>query len=258
MMIHSTLSAVARSNHAYYKELCTVQTLDWGVAHFGTEFPTSHACNQIRDVLAIDDNAAEAAIDATERVYAQKQRTCYRWAMAMDQPSERMAPHLVRRGYTAMEYTAMRLEQWPEAPPRPEAYRILPARPMRQAFRETYLRQTDDLDGQAPEVLADVACERLNDVRLTLLVAMAGTQPVGRCGLHLIGDLACIRELHVLKDARGRGAATALLAHVIAMARRLTMNVVCVQVPADARPARSLLEKHGFVADGILVEFHRS
>lgn len=258
MMVHSTLSAVARSNHAYYKELCTVQTLDWGAAHFATAFPTSHACNQIRDVLALDESAMESAIDATERFYAERRRTCYRWAMAVDQPGERMGPPLVRRGYTAVEYAAMRLGRWPGERPRAEGCRVLPARPMRQAFRETYLRQTDDLGGQGPELLADVACERLNDVRLTLLVAMAGTEAVGRCGLHLIGDIACIRELHVLEDWRRRGAATALLEHVIAMARRLTMNVVCAQVSADAQPARSLFEKHGFVADGTLVEFHRT
>jgi hypothetical protein len=55
----------------------------------------------------------------------------------------------------------------------------------------------------------------------------------------------------------GQGVEQALLSHVLALAKRLTMRNVLTQIDETDRAGRRFLQEAGFVCDGEIVEFER-
>ncbi|PCN49687.1 GNAT family N-acetyltransferase [Curtobacterium sp. 'Ferrero'] len=87
---------------------------------------------------------------------------------------------------------------------------------------------------------------------LTVLVAWAGTEPVGS-GEVTAGDEPELRNLRVDLDHRGRGVGSAL----IAAAERLAAacGVLRIGVALDNPDARRLYERAGYVATGEVQEY---
>jgi N-acetylglutamate synthase-like GNAT family acetyltransferase len=83
-------------------------------------------------------------------------------------------------------------------------------------------------------------------------------RPAGRCGLYQVGDIARVIELSVRPDFANRGVERTMLAHVLSLARRLTMPFVLAQVAEHDGPRRSLMAQAGFVEDASVLEFETS
>jgi ribosomal protein S18 acetylase RimI-like enzyme len=198
------------------------------------------------------------AFAEAEAYFAARGLRCRRWAPAAEQPVEVLQPFLESHGYRCRDLRAMRLGEWPHVAPNP-AIRILPARAMRAAHRQTYLQTVEGAapqpDEPAAELLADLASERLNDPQMDMFVALLGGRPAGRCALFQVGDIGRIMDLYVPIPLRRQGIATALLGHVIALAQRVASRVICLEVDATNTAAIKLLEKFGFEDDGLMVEF---
>jgi ribosomal-protein-alanine N-acetyltransferase len=104
-------------------------------------------------------------------------------------------------------------------------------------------------------MLADAALERLNDPRLNAVVAMEAGRPVGRGSLFDVGDIGRIVDVCVMPDARRRGVGLAVVAHLIALAGRFGVRVVCLQVDAANDGAVSFFERCGFAQEARISEF---
>ncbi len=245
-MKHGTVGSVLRSNQAYYSQICATESLEWGIAYWSEAFPAVAEANQFREVIVSDAAVMPQALAAATDFFTNRGLRCRRWAPAADQPIDAQRTFLESHGFEPRHTLAMRLEAWP-APLDVAGVRVLPARAMRAAFRETFAG--DDA------ATIELANERLDDPSLDMLVAMVDNRPAGRCAFFEVGDIGRIVGLNVVESMRGRGVATALLSSALAVAHRVASRIVCAQVDAENGVARACFERIGFRQDGVIVEF---
>ncbi len=255
-MDRTTVGSLLRSIQAYCSELCERETLDCGIAYYCRRFAALPEANQFREVLIEDCSRIQEAFEQAEAWFERRGLFCHRWAPAVGGATTELTDFLTQRGFTVRRSTAMALARWVEQDT-PEQVRILPARAMREAYRGTFICAPAPGSPRARELLAEASLERLDDPQLDMVVALWDKQPVGRCGLYQVGDVARVMSVSVLPAFAGRGAEQALLTHVLALAKRLTMRDILVQVDETDAPTRILLEEAGFVPDGEIVEFER-
>lgn len=268
------LSAFRRSEQAFHAQLAAPQAIAAGMAFCAEAFPHLPDANQIRDVLLFDVPMADAYADV-EAHFAARQRRCLRWTLSSEQAVEPVATHLAALGWRRREQAVFGLSQWPSLDELRTSYetdlRILPARAMRKAHRQTWL---DDVaaatDAGLRAELADAANERLDDANLDGFVAMMGGAAAGRVGLLEIGDICRIQDLYVHPGRRRQGVATALMRHALQLAYRLRPRIAIASgwITATggegdrgsdvAAAERRVLERFGFVEAGRLSSWERS
>ena len=127
-----------------------------------------------------------------------------------------------------------------------QGLRVLPARAMRQAFRELF-------DSAASAELDE---RRLDCPQLDIFVAVIDGKPAGRCSLLQAGEIGNIRDLYVAPEFRRRRVAASLLAHVLEMSHRLMMRIVCAKVDSQDTPSITIHEHCGFEQQGEIVEYY--
>jgi GNAT superfamily N-acetyltransferase len=252
----AALSAIHRSNQLYYKQVSECATLSCGVAHYSLKYPEIGAANQLREMIIPPGGSVAAAFDEAERFYADKGLRCHRCVPAMGQPSEPIEAFLVSRGWQTVRKNVMVLVRQEEFPPRADV-RILPARAMRKAYRQIILADPIHPDGQR-EMYADVAADQLDDPQYDMYVAMVDGRPAGHGALFQVGDIGRIDNVFVLEAFRGQGVGMALMAHLLALSRRLAMRITCLQVDEGNAAALALYAQFGFEPAGHYDEFHRT
>jgi len=252
---HSSVSSLLRSSQAFCMQLCEKETLDYGIAFFSTQFPALPEANQFREVWIEDATEIPVAFEQAEHWFTHHNLFCHRWAPAQGTASQQLEGFLDARGFTKRVLKAMVLREWVEIAPSPQV-RILPARAMRAAFRETHL-QDDTAAEPLRRTLADAYDQRLNDPQFDMFVAMVDQKPAGRAALYQVGDLARVIGLTVLKGFEAHHVEDALLAHLIAMAKRLQFRHVLAQIAQEDKSRYSWLRRAGFLVDGEMVEFER-
>lgn len=288
-MQRSTVGSLLRSTQAACGQICEKQTLELGIAYYSDEFAALPDANQFREVIADDPQSLPQAFEEASQWFEQRGLTILRWAPASGTAAAATIDFLKQRGFRPRTSSAMILSQWIDVEA-PAEVRVLPARAMRAALRETFpaadqavgdgpselgqgarssrvVRTSVPLpDGRGTDSLRDIAhrdpaadaCERrMDDPQYDMFVAMVAGFPAGRCALYQVGDIARVMDLTVGERFSDAGVDRALIGHVLAMARRLAMRNICVQVDEDQTATRGLLEQAGFVADGSLVEFDR-
>jgi N-acetylglutamate synthase-like GNAT family acetyltransferase len=247
--VHPTpIGSWLRATQAYCQQLCGKETLEYGIAYYSKRFAAIADACQFREVWVADPTHREAAFQETEAWFSSQGLRCLRWAPAEAQPVEQLGPFLIERGFVARHSLIMGLARWIE-PRGASGVRILPARAMRAALRQTFGEN---------ETLAEASLERLDSPQLDMFVAVRGKQPLGRCGLFQAGDIGQIVELAVIQAADATEVERALLDHVLALAKRLTLPNVVIQLPHHDRDRQSRLQTLGFVAAGEHVEFDRA
>jgi len=255
-MEHSTVSSLLRCIQAYCNQLCDKHTLDFGIAYYCERFPKVAELNQFREVMISDADDVSTLFDQAQAWFAQNGLNCYRWAPAMGTAPPQLAQLLVERGYERRVDMALRLTEWVELETSPEV-RVLPARAMRSAYRES-LEVVPPETGSLWSAHVAEACEdRLDDPSFDMFVAMVNKQPAGRCALYQVGDLVHVRDLTVLPAYADRGVERALLAHVLALAKRLAMTKVMAHVAKDDPVRLAWFQHAGFVPNGEVEEFRR-
>ena len=257
----STVAAILRCTQALCQQISDKQTLEHGIAFYSRLFANLADANQFREVVA--ENDAGAALEEADRFFRQQDLTCHRWAPAMGRASPQLSESLLRNGFVMRTHTALVLTDRVDLLPA-DRVRIVHARALRAHFRRTFLDQPPSpLSGlpdstAARELLADAAERRLDDPQYDMFVALLDNRPAGRAALYQVGDLALVNDLFVLDPFTGHAVDRTLLAHLLALARRLAMRKVFAQVD-DADPTlRELLDSAGFTPDGAITEFHRT
>ncbi|MFQ5490297.1 MAG: GNAT family N-acetyltransferase [Phycisphaerae bacterium] len=253
-MSQSSASALLRAKQALYHLLMDKHTLDWGIAFWNPQWDRWPEAAQFREVVIPEASRFSEAFEAAEAFFHEQGMLCQRWAPAVDQPVEALEAFLTTRGFVPREMTVMRLGAWPEPGEGPDV-RVLPARPMRQAFERTYLIESQD---DLARARARAALEYLDEASMSLFVAMRGDEPMGRGGLFEVGDVGLIVELYVIPSARRQGIGRAVMTQLVAMARRAGLRMVCAEVPAGDPAGATCLESCGFVQDGQVREYDRT
>lgn len=256
MVERTTVGALLRSAQAFCGQLCEKETLDFGIAYYCPRFPALPEVNQFREVLIDDPRHVSAAFEQAESWFVSRGLRCRRWAPAGGKAVPELRSFLEDRGFRPRTWTAMVLSRWTEGTVA-EGLRLVPARAVRAAFHETFLRSDRGTPAER-EALAEAYSERLDDPSMDMFVALVGGEPAGRAALHQVGDIGRILDLTTLPAFAGRGVEEALLCHVLALGKRLMMKLVCTQVEHDNAPRRRLLESAGFVPDGEIIEFDRA
>mgnify|MGYP002625504842 CR=1 FL=1 len=237
-------------------QLCEKETLDFGIAFYSSDFAALPEANQFREVCIEDEVRIPTAFDQAESWFTKHGLTCHKWAPAQGMASDQLSGFLQARGFARCAFQVVALREWVEFDETPDV-RILPARAMRQAFRDTFSRSAS---APTPEqtLVAQAAELRLDDPQFDMYVAVVDRQPAGRGALYQIGDIARVVDLDVLPGFEFKGVENALLAHIVAMAKRLQFRTVLAQIPtADAQRA-AWFRRAGFGPDGEIVEFGRS
>lgn len=92
----------------------------------------------------------------------------------------------------------------------------------------------------------------LAPARRHYVVAESGPgEPLGYAGLSTAGGEADVQTVAVRRDAQGRGVGAALLAELLAEARRRGCASVTLDVRADDPRARALYARFGFAEIGV-------
>jgi len=247
-MQHTTVGWLLRSSQSYCSQLCDKDTLEYGIAYYSARFSTLNETNQFREVVAEESEWDQALAEAQEW-FQRHGLLCRRWATASGDAGERPSRLLMARGFRRRVYHAMMLTRWVQVSPS-RRVRVLPARAMRLALRQTF---PGDSTSDQP-----AACEqRLDDAPFDMFVAMVEGRPAGRCALYQVGDIGRVMDLCVSDSTDRSIVEQALTAHVLALAKRLALRNICVQVDGEDSRLRAFYETFGFVSDGTIVEFDR-
>lgn len=255
-MDRTTAGSLLRTTQAYCGQLCEKETLDYGIAYYNRRFAALAEANQFREVLIDDAARIPEAFEQTESWFRKRDIFCHRWAHAEGRGTDELANFLTRQGFHTRRYFAMSLSRWVDHQTT-EQVRILPARAMRTGYRETFTHRDARESSTMRELLAEASLERLDDPHLDMVLALWDKKPVGRCGLYVVGDIARVMSVWVSPTFAGRGIEEALLANVLALAKRLAMRNVLTQIGETDRAGRTFLENAGFACDGEIVEFER-
>jgi GNAT superfamily N-acetyltransferase len=247
------LSAVRRSSQVYHAQIAEQTALSCGVALTCAQYPGYHHGNQLREVVLPAGRSAAECFDEVQSFYAQRGLTCYRWVPAAVQPVEPLEAMLAARGFTTGRNLAMKWthEVAIQANPR---VKLFPARAMRKALREVILSNaTHPPDVRA--MLADVTTDRLDDPSYDVYVALFDGRPAGYAGLLQAGDIGRIENVFIAEAHRRQGVGRTLIAHLLALAKRLAMRITCLETEECNAAARSLYKQCGLEAGGTYVEF---
>jgi ribosomal protein S18 acetylase RimI-like enzyme len=246
------VTAVRRSERALVEQLSEWESLEFGVAHVSSKYPTLARANQLREVWLADLNG-EAVFAKAEAYYSQRDLVCRAWVPASGQPIEPIDRMLDVRSWTRVQKVAMGLVNWRGMTSAAnEAIRILPARAMPKAHRQTYADAGDNRG-----LMAQVGADRLNDSNHDIFVATINNVAAGRIGYLQVGDIARMHDLYVAPPFRGRGIGHALMSHFMQLARRLLPKSIVAAVPQQDVGAIAFVEACGFATSGMLTEYHR-
>jgi len=252
-MTTSTIAQLNRTSQAYCNQLCEKETLDHGIAYYCPRYPTATELNQFREVVLPDEATCQTAFEQARALFDSHRIVCGRWAAAYDQPAAPWTAFLASLGFTARRFTAMRLTTWPNIAPDP-SIRVLPARAMRDALRQTVVHADASDCRPRPDQRAEILNERLDDAAFDAFVAIAAGVPAGRCALYQVGDIARVMEFEVLPTFADSAIGEALLGNVLALARRLMMHSICACIDSENTAMHALLTRFGFIDDGAYVE----
>lgn len=245
------LAAVGRSDQALCEQIARWEALDIGVTYFSTGFPTLAAANQLRDAWLADVDGP-TAYERAESFYRARNLTCLAWTPASGQAIEPLEGLLSPKGWRRVDRQAMALNNWEALGGETDAsIRVLPARAMPRAYRQTYA----DAGASAEETAA--AVERLNDSNYDAFIASFDGRSAGRIGYLEVGDIARLSELWVEPSFYGKGVGQALLRHALQLARRLLPRAVVTAVDATDTKGREFLVGCGFESGGALTHFAR-
>lgn len=255
-MERSTVGSLLRSTQALCTQLSEKETLEHGIAYYSERLALAPEANQFREVVIDDPAAADRAYAEAEGWFQARGLRCHAWAPAGGASTPTLDELLKTRGFIATEYTALILSRWVEFEP-VEGVRVLPGRAMRAALERTFLDHDAPPGEPAPPMSAAVCTQRMDDPQFDMFVAMHSEAPAGRCAFYQVGDLARVMDLFVLPNHAGVGVEQALIAHVLAMAKRLAIRNIHTQIDSGDRAALDFFQRAGFEADGTIVEYHR-
>ncbi len=259
MNIDDVISAVRRSNRAWWEQVCESESLDFGVAYTVPEFPTLAEGNQLRDAW-IADADPETVYQRAEAYYQERGLVCRIWTPASGQDVDPVDALMARHGWVRSDLLAFGLVSWDAALPATErsadgddAIRILPARAMRRAYRALL---AGSFDNDEPRIESGIA--RLDDSNFDAVIAQVDGTPAGRIAYFEVGEIARLADLHLVPGFEGRGIERELIAHFLQIARRLSPRHIVACVPESDASGRGMLEANGFAVAGSLPRWLRN
>lgn len=90
-----------------------------------------------------------------------------------------------------------------------------------------------------------------------LLAAKCGESVCGYLDMHIVAHSACINNIAVAREYRGRGVGHALMCHAVRQAKAEHCEEIALEVRQSNLAAQGLYQKLGFRAAGIRRDFYR-
>lgn len=257
MKIEDVISAVRRSNRAWWEQVCQSESLEFGVACTAAEYPSLVEGNQLSEAW-IADADPELVYEKAEAYFRDRGLTCRVWTPASSQPPEPVDSLLLRHGWRRSDLVALGLVSWDAQTVTPadggeQSVRILPARAMRRAYRSLLAESFAD-----DESRIEAAFARLDDANFDAVIAQVDGEPAGRVAYLEVGDIAALTDLHVASVFKGRRIESELIAHFLQTARRLSPRQIVACVESSDAASLQILESHGFAAAGTLPRWLRN
>lgn len=253
MSANDPITAARRSEQAWCEQICTWESLDYGVAFTCERYPTLKAVQQLRDVWLADVSGAEA-FDRAEAYFTERGLTCSLWSPASGQAVEPVAAFMNEKGWHRESLAVL---AWTDSERSPtetdcEDVRILPARAMRRAYR-SFLESLHAGD----EFACDAAFDRLDDASYEVLLAVRDGTAIARIGYHEVGEFARLRDFSYLSAGDDDAIRRVLIAHFLLRAKRMLPRAVVACVPESSRDEIGFLQSCGFANAGQLDQFRR-
>jgi ribosomal protein S18 acetylase RimI-like enzyme len=253
-MERSAVSSILRSNQAYHSQVCHTESLDWGIAYTSERFTGLACVNQFREVLIPNREQVADAFAEAEQYFVDRGLSCTGWTPSSEQDTNLIDELLVGKGYVRRHSTAMMLTEWRELST-DDSLRILPARPMRDAYQQLLSARASALDESQERLCIDAALERLDDPSYEMFVVMRGALTLGCGAMFEVGDIGRLIDFYISPDHRGGPAAESLSAHLLGITKRLALRMICVQAEGRESDWINLLERSGFERQGEMIEY---
>lgn len=255
-MTGSTVMRLLRCQQALCDQICDKQTLDFGIAYTNSRYPQLPEANEFREVLVEDGERFSEAFEQEEQWFHDQGLYCHRWVPSSGQSVSELEAFLTPRGFRRRRIGAWVLTKW-VALQASAVVRIVHARALRDAFQSTFLDVDAPGTPELRQMRAEVGAERLDDPHYDSFVALINGEPAGRGTLFQVGDIALITDLAVMGGHSGHHVEQVLLAHLLALAKRLAVPHICAMLESDAGVWSAMFESAGLVRDGEIVEFVR-
>jgi GNAT superfamily N-acetyltransferase len=240
------LAALRRTDRLLAEQVAEWEAMEFGVAFVCPAFVALPEANQLRDAWLAEMDG-EMAYARAEEYYAARGATCRWWTPASGQEIAPVRNLLAGKGWREVKRLAMAMAA-PQEPTPTAAVRILPARAMPRAYRETFAGSAE---------LAEASRRRLDDANFDAFVAMLDGRAAGRAAYLDAGDIGRLAEVYVLEPFRRKGVGRALVGQAIALARRLTPRAVIAAAEAGDTAGQAFLERAGFHPAAEAVHFVR-
>lgn len=247
------MAACRRSAQVYHEQFTEQTALSAGVAFTCPAYPNLHEGNHFREVVIPESGSLASVFDEVHDFYTRLGLICYAWVPAAGTPIEPLEAFLSQRGFTTRENLCMVWNREVDFPAVPDV-RILPARPMRKALRELQMNDTT-YDEATRRMLVASHNDRLDDPQYDQVVAMIGNEPAGTAVLLQAGEIGRIENVFVAEQFRRRSVGLALMAHLLAMAKRLALRITVLETTPDNAAAIALYQRCGFDPAGTFIEF---
>jgi hypothetical protein len=253
MSANDPITAARRSEQAWWEQICTWESLEYGVAFTCERYPTLAAAQQLRDVWLAEATGAEA-FDRAEAYFTERGLTCGLWSPASGQTIEPVAAIMNEKGWQRESLAVLGWTDSEKSPSETEHddVRILPARAMRRAYR-SFLESLHTGDESA----CDAAFDRLDDASYEVLLAVRDGAAIARIGYHEVGEFARLQEFSCLSAGDDDAIRRVLVAHFLLRAKRMLPRAVVACVPESSTDEISFLQTCGFVVAGQLEQFRR-
>lgn len=252
-MIPDVIGSVLRCRQAFAQQICERATLDYGIAYFNQTYAMLPEASQFREVVMPPSVEFGEVFDTAWRFFADRGLVLKRWAPAEGRAPARMREGLIHHDFHECVQDVLVLARR-EPLDKFASVRVLPARAMRAAFTATFPLSDASMSCSATE--HDAFVQRLDDPSLDMFVALHEGEPAGRCGLHQVGDIGIVTGFFTKGPMAGMIGA-ALVSHIVGLALRLNMRLICATVNRGDAWTRELLMARGFDLAGQFVEFDR-
>ncbi|MCG3178644.1 MAG: hypothetical protein BIFFINMI_00972 [Phycisphaerae bacterium] len=250
------LAQVARSELVAAEAVAASRILDCGVALYNEAWPRLPEINQVREV-ALEGKVSippQQAWDEVTAFYAERKLTPLRWSASVRLTGRGLGEFLAGHGYERRTQVAMVRPSGVLTPDwQPVEMQVLPARAAPRGYAELSAeRFADDPHGDAR---AAVARARVNDTRLTMLVARIDEQAAACCGVLSLGDVGRVRGLYVARAFADRAdpIALTLIGKIIELGYRYQFATFCCLLEESDAVGQSLYRRCGFEPVGELV-----
>ena len=251
--------AIVRADVILARMAAQETQLEGATAFTNPQRRSIHVCNFATDVRMEAGRTAAQVLDEIDDHFESAGCQCHMLISNKPQWPQPLVEAVTARKYRRQTSDVCALSNYTLPAALNEEVQIIPGRAaykQLRAFRRQAALEQHGGDASLAESIAAMYIEHLDEARLEVFLGRIGGEAVGLVNLVTLGQVGVIDWVYTRQDARRRGVAGTLLAHVIDHCHRAMFEQVILEVGRDGIAMR-LYEKLGFKPVATLVGFVR-